>query len=220
MSGELHLILGCMYSGKTTELLKRYDRYQLGNKKCLLIKYKKDTRYDKQYVVTHNGIKANASICENLYELDHLIPEYDIICIDEIQFYKDAYIFCEKWSSFDNKVVHACGLNGTFARKPFKNISDLIPLTNSIKFEQAVCKETGKDGLYSHRLSNQKEEVIIGGSELYIAADRETYFKGRKIECFKNLFKQFTELFPIKKNKLMDNNCLDKHIVFIDQTKN
>ncbi len=217
--GELHLILGCMYSGKTTELLKRHERCQLGGKKCLLIKYKHDTRYDKNHVVTHNGIKAHAFVCEELQELDHLIPKYDIICIDEIQFYKDAYIFCDKWSSFDDKVVHACGLNGTFARKPFKNISELIPLVNSIKYEPAVCKETGKDGLYSHRLSDQKEEVVIGGSELYIAADREIYFKGRKKECFQELFDQYTNLHKID-NKKLDNDCLDHHIVFADLIKN
>jgi thymidine kinase len=58
-----------------------------------MIKYKNDNRYDSEMVVTHDNIKANAFVCEYLYEADDIIKDYTVICIDEVQFYKDANIF-------------------------------------------------------------------------------------------------------------------------------
>ena len=59
--GKLNLICGPMFSGKTTELIRRYTRYELAGKKCILIKYSKDTRYDNNNIVTHDNNSYNAS---------------------------------------------------------------------------------------------------------------------------------------------------------------
>ena len=197
--GSLNLILGCMFSGKTSELIKRYNRYSIGGKKCLMIKYKNDTRYDNEMVVTHDNIKANAIICEFLYEADNLVQEYDVVCIDEVQFYKDAHIFCDKWAH-ENKIVEACGLNGTFNRTPFKIISKLIPLAENISFYKAICKETGEDAVFSQldivlENENKGKTEIIGGSEKYSASDRETFFQNKNPDYLNQFLK-----FYIKKN--------------------
>ena len=183
-NGEFNLILGCMFSGKTSELIRRYNRYSIGGKKCLMIKYKNDNRYDSEMVVTHDNIKANAIVCEFLYEADEIIKDYDVICIDEVQFYKDANIFCDKWAH-ENKIIEACGLNGTFDRKPFPMISLLIPLAEDITFYKAICKETGNDAVYSKLnfeldSNNKNNNEIIGGSEKYTAVDRKTFFKKKQ----------------------------------------
>ncbi|MCJ7637940.1 MAG: hypothetical protein MUO21_10665, partial [Nitrososphaeraceae archaeon] len=112
-NGQINLVIGSMFSEKTTNLIRRYNRYTIGGKKCLMIKYKNDTRYDSEMVVTHDNIKINAIVCEYLSEADKLINNYDVICIDEVQFYQDAYIFCDKWAN-EGKIIEACGLNGTF----------------------------------------------------------------------------------------------------------
>lgn len=194
-NGSFNLILGCMFSGKTSELIRRYNRYRIGGKNCLMIKYKNDDRYDSEMVVTHDNIKADAIVCEFLYEADDSIRNYDVICIDEIQFYKDANIFCDKWAN-EGKIVEACGLNGTFNRTPFPMISLLIPLAEDISFFKAICKETGEDASYS-KLSmkldskNKDQTEIIGGSEKYDAVDRNTFFKNNNtnyLEDFINFF--------------------------------
>ena len=117
-NGKVNLIIGPMYSGKTSTLLSRFRRYSIGGKKCLLVKYEGDTRYDDEMVVTHDQTKENAIKCSYLYDIEPIINKYDVICIDEIQFYKDAHIFCDKWANL-GKNIEACGLNGTFDRKPF-----------------------------------------------------------------------------------------------------
>jgi thymidine kinase len=173
MKGKINLILGCMYSGKTTELIRRYNRYTLGNKKCIMIKYKGDIRYDENNVITHNGVKVKSFVCYKLEEFHKYYDEYDVICIDEIQFYEDGDMYCDLWA--EKKIIEACGLNGTFERKQFPIISKLIPLVYDICFLRAVCKENGNDAIYSKRIGNNKEIQLIGGEDLYIAVDRDTY---------------------------------------------
>ncbi len=174
--GSINLILGPMWSCKTTELIRRYKRYTLGMKKCMMIKYKNDTRYDNAMVVTHDGHKIEAFACEVLCEADLEIQNYDVICIDEVQFYKDADVYIDKWAN-QGKIIVASGLNGNFKRQEFPIISKLIPLAENISFYTAVCKETGKDATFTKINVDNDIIEVIGGSELYSAVDRQTYFK-------------------------------------------
>lgn len=174
--GEIKLITGPMFSGKTSELIRRFKRYKLNTKNnCLLIKYKGDTRYSENEIITHDKIKIEALKCEFLKELDDCINNFNIICIDEIQFFKDAVFYCEKWAN-EGKIVECCGLNGTFERKPFDIITNLIPLVTDITYLSAVCKDNGKNAHYSFRLNSNKNIKLIGGEKEYTPVDRKTYF--------------------------------------------
>lgn len=172
--GQFNLILGCMFSGKTSELHNRFRRYNIGGKKCLMVKYKNDTRYGDTAVVTHDGIRIEAIPCVELAEVDEMVKGYDVICIDEIQFYKDADMFCDKWAN-EGKIVEACGLNGQFNRKQWPMISKLIPLVENLTFKKAVCVQTGNDATFTQRLSNDQNSELIGGSELYRAVSRDIH---------------------------------------------
>ena len=184
--GELNIIIGPMYSGKTSELLRRCVRYRIGGKKCLIIKYKGDDRYDQTKIVTHSLIKEDAFLCTKLVDYNSKIEEYDVILIDEIQFYKDASIYCDKWAN-EGKIVEVCGLNGDYSRKPFDQVSLLIPLADEITHLKAVDKSNGNDAPFTVRLSNDNEQEIIGGDELYQAMDRGNYLK---YNIFKSLGEQ------------------------------
>jgi len=172
------LILGPMFSAKTTELIRQYNRHSLGNKKCIMIKYTGDDRYDNNHVVTHDGIKVNAIKCKLLEEVDNKVNDYDVICIDEIQFYADGDVYCDKWAN-NNKTVYACGLSGTFKRTEFPVISKLIPKVEKIKFLRAVCKENGREAAFTKLdMDNVGDKIeIIGGAEKYRAVDRIEYYK-------------------------------------------
>tara|TARA_B100000674_G_C37468588_1_gene745928 strand:- start:33 stop:560 length:528 start_codon:yes stop_codon:yes gene_type:complete len=171
MSGKLSLILGPMYSGKSTTLLSRYRRYKFANKKCLLIKYSKDTRYDKNNIITHDSLEYQAKNCTLLKEIDEIINDYDVICIDEVQFYEDAYIYCDKWAN-NGLIVEACGLNGDFERKPFNQISLLIPLADKIEHITAIDETNGQDAPFTKRISEEKDQEVIGGKDKYRASSR------------------------------------------------
>jgi thymidine kinase len=194
--GELNLIIGCMFSGKTSLLINRYNRYTIGNKKCLMVKFQRDTRYDSYHVTTHDGISINSVKCEYLYEIDDIIYKYNVVCIDEIQFYLDAHIMCDKWAN-EGVIVNACGLSGDFNRNPFAVISKLIPLADDIVFTKAVCRLNGNNAVYSKLNNNEPRDNYtqeqIGGAEKYNAVDRETYF-GVFNNTF-DLYKKFAEFY-------------------------
>lgn len=172
--GKINLICGPMYSGKTSELLRRFRRYQLAGKKCILIKYSKDNRYDNEKIVTHDNYQLKALKCNKLENIQEKIKQYDVICIDEIQFYTDAVFFCDKMAN-NGKIIEVCGLNGNYKREPFEQISLLIPKIENITFLTAIDEKTGKDACFTKRIINSNELELIGGKETYMACSRHTY---------------------------------------------
>ena len=180
MTGKLNLIIGPMFSGKSTILLTRYRRYQIAGKRCLLIKYANDQRYDgsEAMLVTHDQISYRATSCHCLAEVTALVQNYDVICVDEIQFYPDASHFCDAWANA-GKIVEVCGLSGDYRRQPFEQISLLIPLADHISFVTAVCRDTGEEAPFSMRLSDEEQQEVIGSTDKYQAVSRMRYLEGQ-----------------------------------------
>jgi thymidine kinase len=178
MTGYITLILGPMFSSKTTELIRQYNRNALANKKCIMIKYSGDDRYDNNAVVTHDGMKVSAIKCKTLQQVNDQVKDYDVICVDEVQFYSDGDIYCDQWAN-DGKKVYACGLSGTFKRTEFPVISKLVPKVEKIKFLTAICKENGSEASFSKLdMEHTGDNIeIIGGAEKYRAVNRTEYFK-------------------------------------------
>ena len=177
-NGKINLIIGPMFSGKSTLLLTRYRRYKIAGKTCLLVKYAKDTRYvsSEERLVTHDNLQYRAISCHNLAEINDMVLDYEVVCIDEIQFYPDAAVYCEAWAN-RGLIVEACGLNGDFRRQPFEQISLLLPLCDDLEHVKAVCKASGLDAPFSRRLSLEEEQEVIGSTDKYVAVSRSYYFE-------------------------------------------
>ncbi|MFK7798298.1 MAG: thymidine kinase [Aureispira sp.] len=190
-TGKLNLIIGPMFSGKSTILLTRYRRYQIAGKRCLLVKYAKDRRYDgsEEMLVTHDQLSYKATSCHQLEDIKSLVKSYDVICIDEIQFYPDASYYCDLWANA-GKIVEVCGLNGDYRRQPFTQISLLIPLAENISFVTAVCKDTGEEAPFTTRLSNESEQEVIGSTDKYQAVSRKRYLQEKGVEAVAASFKK------------------------------
>ena len=207
-NGSITLILGPMFSGKTSYLINEYKRYIIGGKKCLMIKNNKDNRYDNNFIKTHDakydydnnykkldngviitkmqdGIECHTYNCDLLMKADKIVNNYDNIFIDEIQFFEDCVIFCDKWAN-QGKKIFCSGLSGTFERKPFDNISKLIPISENIYIKSAVCKTTGQDASFSKREIEDDNIVIIGNDNIYSATDRNTYFNNLSYDEYYN----------------------------------
>lgn len=214
--GKFNLILGCMWSGKSTELIRRYYRYKLAGKKCLMVKYAKDIRYDDSRVVTHDNLQVDSISCNYLYEIDCDIVKYDVICIDEIQFYKDAHIMVDKWANM-GKIIEACGLNGTFDRKPWEVINKLIPLTENITFLKAICKENGKNAVYTDKNVGIDRESVedIGGIDKYCCVDRGLFYKNKQFYT-KDKIIEFIAIFLQSKDIIINLFNIEKYVDKID----
>lgn len=169
----LHLFIGPMFSGKTTTLLSRLERYKIGGKRCIVVKYDKDTRYDDHKICSHSQIKHHALKTNLLEKIECQVLEYDVIMIDEIQFFKDAHLFCSVWANKDI-IVEVYGLNGDFQQKPFEQISLLIPQSDKITHLTAIDRNNGLDAPFTIRKTNEKEQEIIGGQDIYKAVSRSS----------------------------------------------
>jgi thymidine kinase len=135
--GEMQLIFGPMFSGKSTELLRRIRRHTIAKRKCLVVKYANDTRYSKDNLATHDRMEWVAQPATTLREVLHVAQDYDVIGIDEGQFFPDIDL-AEKLAN-QGKTVIVAALDGTFQRKPFGKVLELIPLAEDVTKLTAVC---------------------------------------------------------------------------------
>ena len=116
-----------------------------------------------------------AKPCERLSDLGDLYKGFDVIGIDEGQFFPDLNEFCERAAN-EGKVVIVAALDGTFERKPFGAVCNLIPLAEHVEKLTAVCRLTGGDASFSRRLGSETAVELIGGAEAYIPVSRRGFF--------------------------------------------
>lgn len=172
--GEIQLIIGPMFSGKSTELMRRLKRCQIAVFRCLLIKYEKDDRYSSDMFSTHDGQKLKAIKCSHLNSIQAACEQYDVIAIDEGQFFPDIVEFAENNANAGRTVIISA-LDGTFQRKPFPQIMELIPLSETVQKLSAVCMNCRSDAAFSRRLGTETKVEIIGGKDKYMSVCRSCY---------------------------------------------
>lgn len=171
----IELILGCMFSGKTSELIRIYQRFQIAKKRCIMIKHSLDDRYNINYIVSHSDLKIKCIHSKTLLNLN--VNNYEVICIDEGQFFDDLVEFCEK-EAIDKTIIVA-GLDATFKTDGFPNILNLIPKCEIVRKLSAICVICGNDALFSERLSSETNVTVIGGSDKYMSVCRKCYYRNK-----------------------------------------
>ena len=173
--GKIELILGPMFSGKSTRLIETIRKYVHKAKKTIMVKFIADKRYtDKSQVVTHDLIKYDSIDCKNLRDSFDIIKNYDVIGIDEGQFFSDLVEVCEELALL-NKTIIIAALNGDFRMEPFPVISRIISKADKIKLLKAYCFHCHKDAKFSLRIVQSNETVLIGAGEAYKPACRECH---------------------------------------------
>ncbi|KAL1130800.1 hypothetical protein AAG570_012041 [Ranatra chinensis] len=177
-----------MFSGKSCELIRRIRRYQLSDFKCILIRYAKDARFTAEEVTTHNGKTFPAVLALNLNDIYQTVQEYEVIGIDEGQFFPDIVEFCKDLLS-KQKIIVVAGLDGTYERTPFGEILNLVPLAKTVDKLSAICMSCGKKASFTRRRTKSEEVEVIGGIDKYMAVCRECYKLRflKKSSPFKNM---------------------------------
>ena len=178
--GSLEIIIGNMFSGKSTELIRRINSILSINKNIIVINYINDNRYSTDSVSTHDSIKIESLKVESLYSIDSLrLKNCDYIFIDEAQFFSDLYPFVKEYVDTHNKKIVISGLDGDSNRKKFGSILDLIPLSDSVLKLKAYCIKCldGTHGPFTKKIidNNNNNIIDIGGSDKYIPVCRYHY---------------------------------------------
>lgn len=171
MFGRIDIIMGCMFSGKSTELIRMINRYKALDKKILMVNHSNDTRYKKDTISTHSNINMNCISLNNLNliksQSEYNYDNCDVIVIEEAQFFKNLYEFALESCEKDNKIVIIAGLDGDSNREAFGDIIKLIPKCDSVVKLHALCSIC-KDGTlapFTKRLVENTSQVLVGVSE-------------------------------------------------------
>ena len=195
-SGYLEIILGSMYSGKSTRLVEIYKQCKFCNISVAVINHSIDNRYDEELLATHDQIKIPCMKTERLLDLwvnsinienenenisrvkdKFKIRTSDVILINEGQFFTDLEDFVRLLLN-DGKKIYICGLDGDFERKKFGQILELIPLCDKVTKLTSLCSlcKDGTRGIFSMRLTSETEQTVVG-SVNYIPVCRSCYNK-------------------------------------------
>lgn len=169
---SLNVIIGPMFAGKTSELIRLLTRYSIAKKKVIAIDSKINTRSDE--LQTHNFHRFPAEKVTKLSDID--VSDYDVIGIDEAQFYDDLFDFCNENLKKD-KIIIIAGLNASFEQKMMGQIMDVCTIADKIMLLKAVCMKCGKDAPFSYRKNQSKEIIVVGDSNEYEARCRKCFLE-------------------------------------------
>lgn len=174
LDNGITLIIGPMFSDKTSYLFSVYDKLILQGYSCLILKYINDNRFgsNENILITHDNKSRPALGTDDLTDFSKF-QKYDALFIDEIQFFNIDFDKLVEFSKYKKVVV--AGLSGDYMRKPFDNVSKLIPLASRIKHKKAICLHNGKKASFSKRLVADNTRILIGDNTIYEAVDLDNY---------------------------------------------
>ena len=166
-----------MFSGKTEELIRRIKN---SNKSYKVFKPVTDTRNKQNKIESHNNIKIDATTIKNINEILVFKNKFDIIGIDEAQFFSDDIIdVCNTIANSGSRVIVA-GLDMDYSGKPFGPMPFLMAIAEKVTKVHATCSETGEPALYSFRKTDDKETIMIGEKNEYKPLSRRAFISKLK----------------------------------------
>lgn len=178
--GKINLILGCMFSGKSSEIIRLIKRYrQIEKYNLLLINNSKDNRYGESVISSHDKIQIKCHSIENLMDMQEkeIYKNSNVIFIEEGQFFKDLLEFTLNAADKDNKIVYVAGLDGDYKRQEFGQMCKLVPHAEEITKLKALCNKCG-DGTeanFTKRIVNDNNQELVGSKESYIPVCRKHF---------------------------------------------
>ena len=175
---SLTIITGPMFSGKTSHLIDMVFDLQKTN--MIVIKHHTDTRYDSDCIVTHDNKMVEATKMHRLLDIFTFKSYYDCkyILIDEGQFFEDLYDFVRIAVDIDQKQVFISGLVSDYQRKPFKVMSQILPLADDIIVKHGKCARCENKSVFSKRKQVGDKicaSQVLVGSNNYEPVCRKCY---------------------------------------------
>lgn len=173
----LELILGPMYSGKTSRLISLYNQYKFCNISTLVINHSLDRRYDELMLSSHDKIKIECIQTSTLMEQIEAAKKVDVVLINEGQFFRDLYEFVTTLlGNRDHPIkIYIASLDGDFERKKIGQTLDLIPYADKIQKLTALCSICRNSvAIFSKRITTETEQIVVGSSN-YLPTCRKCY---------------------------------------------
>lgn len=175
-TGWIEVITGCMFSGKTEELIRRLRRAQIAKQKVKIFKPKIDLRYSENSIVSHNEQSLPSILIEDIIEvLDHA-NDAQVIGIDEAQFFNEGIVHICNLLATRGKRVIVAGLDQDYTGKPFEPMPQLLAIAEYITKQHAICVVCGNPADKTQRKTSDSKRVIVGAAEIYEARCRKCHY--------------------------------------------
>jgi thymidine kinase len=183
--GRLEVVCGSMFSGKTEELMSRLKRAEYARQRVLSLKHQLDNRKSMTCIVSHDGRARAAYPIDNctmsVQTIVDLADQYDVIGIDEVQFFPEEIVaVVAKLVDLGKRVIVA-GLDLDFRGEPFGAMPYLLSIADEVMKLKAICVVCTKDAHHTQRLVNGEPAryndpiILIGAQDFYEARCRDCF---------------------------------------------
>lgn len=179
-TGSIEVVCGSMFSGKTEELIRRVKRAEIARQKICIFKPTIDIRYSREDVVSHNRTTVQAFPVEHSRLIRHMGADYDVIAIDEAQFFDEGIIdVCNDLANMGKRVIIA-GLDMDYLGHPFGPMPKLLAIADEVYKTRAICMQCGGLATFSYRIADDNQQVLLGEKQDYMPLCRSCYQKMNK----------------------------------------
>jgi len=167
--GWVHVIAGCMFCGKTDEMLRLLRRFSIAGRRVVLIKPRLDTRTDRVTVVSRSGAHHDAVTVDASVEIDAAAHDADVVAIEEAQFFDERLPEAVERLAALGKQVVLTGLDRDFRGVPFGSMPRLLALADEVTKLTAICVACGEPATRTQRLIDggpapaNSPLIVIGG---------------------------------------------------------
>src|SRR6185436_12652892 len=177
-AGWIEVVCGCMFSGKTEELIRRLNRALIAKQKVEIFKPAVDKRYHDEKIVSHAEREIRSTPVNFASDILLLAGDCDVVGVDEAQFFDEAIVdVCNQLANSGKRVIVA-GLDMDFEGKPFGPMPDLLAIAEFVTKVHAICAQTGELASYSFRLNDEDAKVVLGEKDKYEARSRRAFVEG------------------------------------------
>ena len=175
--GNIEVICGSMFSGKTEELIRRLKRCLIAKKRIAVFKPEIDARYEEKKIVSHNKISIDAYVVKNTKDILLNSKDFDVVAIDEAQFFDDELLETVNLLANKGKRIIIAGLDMDYMGRPFGIMSNILAVANDVTKLRAICNNCGCLASYSFRKNNTESLIHVGEKNDYMALCRKCFFK-------------------------------------------
>lgn len=175
-SGWVEVIVGCMFSGKTEELIKQVQRAGFAKQKWQAFKPQIDARYSETDVCSHDQTKLKCHPISEAWEIPQLVERNTaVVAIDEVQFFDESIVEVTQTLAAAGKRVILAGLDTDWRGRPFGPMPQLMALAEIVRKQYAICVVCGNEATRTQRLVAAQDDILVGSTESYEARCR-THF--------------------------------------------
>ncbi len=174
-TGWIEVIVGCMFSGKTEELIRRMRRAEIARQQIAIFKPVIDDRFSDNHIVSHSEAKLQSTPVQTSADVLRLDVDAQVVGIDEGQFFDMGIVEVAETLANQGKRVIIAGLDQDYRGKPFEPMPQLLAVAEYITKTLAICVVCGNPADRTQRTTPSHERVLVGAKDAYEARCRRCY---------------------------------------------